>query len=94
MMTIHEENHLGVECRKLSKTDRKSGILRTLEEFKDDIFHSFYCSNDCAAYWACIHGDDVYKGGLVDFDEDYDTEEVEWINTPDWARTYIGTQNE
>lgn len=85
MMTVHEENHLGVECRKLSKTDRNSGIFRTLEEFKDDIFHSFYCSNDCASYWACMHGDDAYKGGLVAFKEDYDTEEVEWINKPDWA---------
>lgn len=84
MITIHEENHLA-ELHKLSKADRKFGMFRTLDEFKEDIFSSFYCGGDCSAYWACVHGDDVYEGNYVSFNEDYDSEEVEWVNKPDWA---------
>lgn len=53
MITIHEENHLA-ELYKLSKTDRKSGMFRTLDEFKEDIFSSFYCDSDCSAHWAYL----------------------------------------
>lgn len=84
MITIHEENHLH-GLHKMSKSDRKSGMFRTLDEFKEDIFSSFYCNSDCSAYWVCVHGEDVYEGRHVSFDEDYNTEEVEWINKPDWA---------
>lgn len=31
------------------------------------------------------YGADVYEGRHVSFNEDYDAEEVEWINKPEWA---------
>lgn len=87
MITIHEENHL-YGLRKLSKTARKSGMFRTLDEFKDDILDSFYCDIDCSAYWACLHEEHVYEGNHVSFDRDYMHDSVGWIywiNKPDWA---------
>lgn len=84
MITIHEENHL-CGLRKLSKSDRKSGMNSTLEEFKDDVLSGFYHDSDCTGYWACVHDGDMYTGDYVSFRTDFKNEDVEWLDKPEWA---------
>lgn len=84
MITIHEENHLGIECRKLSKGELKYGMFNTLEDFIEHVETGFYSHHDCDGQWACIDPEGVkYCGDSVHYDQSGDG--VKLINKPEWA---------
>lgn len=84
MITVHEENHLGTECRKLTKGELKYGMFNTLEDFIEHVETGFYSQHDCDGRWACVDSEGVkYCGDSVQYDQSGDG--VEFINKPEWA---------
>ncbi len=84
MITVHEENHLHVECKKLSKTALSGCMFDTVEQFINAIETGFFQQHDCDANWACVDQANVkYIGNSVTYEES-DTS-IEFTNQPTWA---------
>ena len=88
MITIHEENHLGIECRKISESDLKDAEFVTISEFEEQVLSGFYGDWDCTAFWACLDSDgNRYCGKRVDVVTRFGDDErvCDIIGKPTWA---------
>jgi hypothetical protein len=65
MIEIASDNHIGTECKKLTKNQLKMTMFETIEEFHESEDSSCYDSSDCSAYWACIHEYEQYVGNSI-----------------------------
>jgi hypothetical protein len=81
MIIIHEENHLGVECRLLPTADVRDAEFVTIEEFKEQVESGYYGDHDCTACWACVFGGDKYCGnGIYEIDKPAWATHVYWYS--------------
>lgn len=82
MITVHEENHIGVECVRLNKYELAMAQFATLDEFEEHCKSGFYQSHDCDGMYACLdsHGN-KYVGGYIRFDQP----DGSLIRVPSWC---------
>lgn len=79
MIAIHEENHLGVECKKLSKESLRTAVFVTIEEFEEQEESGYFQHHDCSGQWACISLDGMkYAGNSVASKKPYWATHVYW----------------
>lgn len=85
MITIHEENHLDIECKKVSKSYLEMGEFVTIETFIEQIQDGYFHHSDCDGQWACLDSNGVaYAGNSIDFIIDWE-DTVQFIDKPEWA---------
>lgn len=86
MITVHEENHLGVECRKMSKREFQCGVFVTIDEFHEQVEDGFFHESDCDGCYACLDsegnayiGDSIRLGYVDDYDD------MRLVDVPSWC---------
>lgn len=86
MITVHEENHLGVECQKMSKARFRCGEFVTLDEFHEHVESGYFHESDCDGRYACLDSEgNAYVGDsiMMDISGRYDSKRL--VNVPSWC---------